>query len=451
MHMKLLKSNRLLQTLKAFFEKHYQPGRPLLLGYSGGRDSELLFHLLLLLRKDRPFELHLAHVDHGWRKESADQAEGLKKKAKLFDCPFHLKRLSEKNSEEDARKLRFSFFQTLFAFHGFQALLLAHHKNDVAETVFKRFLEGAHLPFLFGMEEKSVMGNISIWRPLLPISKKEILDYSREKKLSSIDDATNRDPSYLRARMRQELLPFLEKSFGKSILQNLYEASVRSSELKKYLDGKTQHALEKTILGPLGYVVPMSVYSSLERVEKIHLLKRICQEKRIELSRASLQEILSWTEKKKTALRFFTKEALFVLDRDSLFIQTESFPPFEKELPLCEGSWEIGAWRVSVLRSEDKGKDQNSWEDFWKSGAFLYLPEGKYSLSLAKHPAGCMQGPSLKKWWEVHKTPAFMRKHLPVIYQGEKVVGEFLSGKRLCRNPQGPLWKVGIKIRAYVQ
>jgi tRNA(Ile)-lysidine synthase len=443
MHMKLVKSNQLLQILHSFFEKHFQPGRPLLLGYSGGYDSELLFHLLMQLRKEISFELHLAHVDHGWREESSWQASLLEKKAKSFSCPFHCKRLPQKNSEEEARELRFAFFKTLFATHGFQALLLAHQKNDLAETVFKRFLEGAHLPQLFGMEEISFKENMPIWRPLLSVSRKEILSFVKKEGLSAIEDATNCDPQYLRARMREEMIPYVEKSFGKSILQNLFEASLRSLELKKYLDKKTQKAWESIMQGPYGAVLPLDSFSFLEPLEQSHLLKRLSFVLKIELSRSSIHFLLTWKRKKKNSFRFLTKEAIFSWEKEHLFIQTQPFGMLGKSLPFQEGVYEEGSWRIGIERVEKKEEDQNSWKDAWENRAYLFLPFGEYELTSPNPSSLCVNGRRLKKWWE--KAPLLLRKELPVICSQGRVAGDFVSGKSFFPEATGAFWKVSLE------
>ncbi len=450
MHMESVKSNRLLQQVRTFFKKYFAPGKPLLLGYSGGYDSELLLHLLTLLKKEFAFDLHLAHVDHGWREESREEAEHLRKKAEGLGYPFHCKRLEKKTGEEEARSLRFAYFKTLFARFEYQAVLLAHQKNDLAETVFKRFLEGAHLPFLYGMEERKEMEGLILWRPLLSISKKEIMEFLRENRLAAIDDPSNRKSSFLRARMREELLPYVEKSFGKSVLHNMAEASVRSSELKNYLDKKTQNAWEKIIQGPLGYLVPKNAFSSLERVEQEHLFKRISQEKRINVPRDLLTQLLLRQEEK--SFRFVTKGALFIWERDNLFIQTRPFPPWKRELLLQEGVWEEEEWRLAVTKVEKKKKDQNSGFDVWKNEMVLYLPIEKYRLMCAQAKDRCVGGTCLKKWWQTHKTFAFMRPHLPVVYLKGQVVGEFLSGKSLSDRSLGVFpthvacWRIALEI-----
>lgn len=136
---------------KEFLFVHWDRKKPLLLGYSGGPDSKALLYALLECDA-RP---HLAHVDHGWREESRAEAEECRAEAIKLGLPFHTIRLDIPKKEDAARIARFSFFQSLYRTGPFQALLLAHQADDLAETVLKRTLEGAHLAFLGGMEAAS--------------------------------------------------------------------------------------------------------------------------------------------------------------------------------------------------------------------------------------------------------------------------------------------------------
>jgi tRNA(Ile)-lysidine synthase len=262
------------KTVSLFLAKHWEKHRPLLLGYSGGPDSKALLYTLL----DAGCKsVHLAHVDHGWRGRSAEEATALELEAKSLGLPFFTCRLESIEGELAAREARFAFFLSLFKKVPFQALLLAHQAEDRAETVLKRVLEGAHLPFLGGMEEVSQMQGMELWRPLLSVHRKEIDAYLKSKHLEALIDPTNFDPAYLRARMRLELFPLVEKHFGKGIAKNLSCLSDRAYELKAYLENKTSG------------ILPNADLSKLERIEARYLLQKWAK---IPLSRDLLERVL---------------------------------------------------------------------------------------------------------------------------------------------------------------
>lgn len=254
-----------LSLAKDFLGVHWDRVSPLLLGYSGGPDSKALLYTLL----EFGISPHIAHVDHGWRSESREEAEKLKEEARSLDLPFHTIRLSpaEKNREDAARKGRYAFFQSIYGQAPFQALLLAHQAEDLAETVLKRIFEGASLPFLGGMKPVSEFSGMTIWRPFLKTRRSKILAFLEEKSLTPLIDPSNADSAYLRARMRLEIFPYLTESFGKEIVDNLVLLSERSHELREYLDGKT------------------------DRMEQKHLLQRLAKEHSLKLSREMIDRL----------------------------------------------------------------------------------------------------------------------------------------------------------------
>ena len=259
-----------MEKAKQFLLAHWDRQSPLLLGYSGGPDSKALLYALLEAGCQA---LHVAHVDHGWREESAREAEGLREEIEALGLPFHTTRLAPPargNLEAVAREERMGYFLRLFQETPYQALLLGHQADDLAETSLKRLFEGAHLPFLGGMEAVSHWEGVSLWRPLLGVRRREILHFLKRKGLQPLFDPTNEDPLFLRARMRKETLPFLSRSFGKEVGENLASLSERAYELKRYLDRKIASCrVEKGEWGGAAQC------EGLERIEARHLLQKV--------------------------------------------------------------------------------------------------------------------------------------------------------------------------------
>lgn len=275
----------LTKTVKKFIETKGDRTLPVLLAYSGGPDSKALLYSLL----DAGIKPHLAHVDHGWRAESAQEALILQLEAAELGVPFHTIRLSERplaNLEDHGRESRLEFFRKLFDEIPFQALLLAHHKDDVAETALKRIFEGAHLSFLGGMCEVSALFGMPIWRPLLSVRKTELITFLKDKAQSAFYDKTNDDPAFLRTRLRSTLLPQLASSFGKEIVSNLALLSSRAFELKAYLDKKI--AQIPKLEGDWGVAFDLK---GVELLEARHLLKSHIS------SREQIETVLNITPK----------------------------------------------------------------------------------------------------------------------------------------------------------
>ena len=307
-----------MKRVKEFLQKHWDGKSPLLLGYSGGPDSKAL---LLSLVEFFPF-LHVAHVDHGWRAESFSEAKRIQEEIEALGLGFYTVRLNlpkEGNLEDLSRKARLSFFASLFEKIPFQALLLGHHADDLAETALKRVFEGAHLAHLGGMEKISSWDQMRVWRPLLGIGKKGIVAFLEELGTGAFSDPTNFDPTYLRSRFRSQTLPFLEENFGKNMRENLCVLSERSYELRTYLDGKIAH-------------VPLQRYSwgvsfcclGLERIERRHLLQKIALEQGICIPRTLLESVLDWISSREKIRRAFLQSKWIFSGRNSIAISENS-------------------------------------------------------------------------------------------------------------------------------
>lgn len=297
-----------MKQIAEFLKRHWDQKSPLLLACSGGTDSKTLLYVL----HESRVNLHVAHVDHGWRAESVEEAEELKKEVQSLGYPFHTTRVppSEKNREADARQKRLEFFRSLFDKFPFQALLLAHQAEDLAETVLKRILEGAYLSSIGGMQPISNLEKMPVWRPMLFVKKAEILSFLKEKKLNPFLDPTNSDPAYLRSRIREEIFPFLNRSFRKETVGNLVWFSERAYELKEYLERKTASIPRSE--GPWGTALFLQ---GVERLEARYLLKKYAR-----LSRHLLEKILDGV-KEGGLKRKITPHIL--VDRGTVFLLSE--------------------------------------------------------------------------------------------------------------------------------
>ena len=264
----------------AFLKRHWDGKSPLLLGYSGGPDSKALLYALIACG----VAPHVAHVDHGWRKESSLEAEEIRREISSLNLPYYTTRLEGCTTEESARLARLSFFKEISC----HAVLLAHQADDWAETALKRVLEGAHLPFLGGMDPVSTWGELTLWRPLLKVPKRELEEYLALLQLTPFYDPTNSDSAYLRSRMRMEILPDLSRSFGKEVSSNLTALAERASELKSYLDRK---------------VAGKGIEELTERVERRHLLQSLAKKGGVTLPKTVLEPLLDAIEAGKTGWR----------------------------------------------------------------------------------------------------------------------------------------------------
>lgn len=241
----------LIQSVDNFF-KPYGSAK-WLLALSGGSDSMALFHCLLALDK-RAFVI--AHVDHGWRKESQEEAKVLQKMAEQHQITFHLKTLDPStlkgNLEASCRTARYAFFKEICLRYNLEGVMTAHHQSDQAETILKRVFEGTHWTNLPGLQAEGMVEGLKVIRPLLEIPKKVITDFLNEKQIHYFHDKTNDDVKFLRAKMRHQMLPELNHRFGKDVQPSLIHLGNEMREVRDYIEEMLEPYLLRCQRSPAG-------------------------------------------------------------------------------------------------------------------------------------------------------------------------------------------------------
>lgn len=222
----------------------------LLLGVSGGPDSLAMLHLFVALRKEFKLTLTACHFNHALRKE-ADAEEQFVKKT-CGDCS--VKCLSEKKPvadffdgdslEQTARQLRYDFFLKCGRQVKAKKLVLAHHKDDLAETVLMRIIRGAGLRGLRAILPRSKYKSLTVVRPLMEFRKQELVDWLDKNKFDYCIDESNFSEEFLRNKVRLKLLPLLAQ-INPAIVDSLYHLSQITALDYDYLETTAREALAK--------------------------------------------------------------------------------------------------------------------------------------------------------------------------------------------------------------
>jgi tRNA(Ile)-lysidine synthase len=197
----------------------------IIIGVSGGPDSVCLLDILAKIKDKSGTELHIAHVNYNLRKNDSEKDEKLVQKLaeKYQICLSVLKsekiRKNEIN-EENLRKIRYDFFEKIRRELKYDLIAVAHNQDDQVETFFLHLIRGAGLQGLSGMKYK----NGKIIRPLLGVSKKEVTEYLKNNKLDFRIDRTNQEDNFFRNKVRNKLIPILQKNFNANIKKTISDS-----------------------------------------------------------------------------------------------------------------------------------------------------------------------------------------------------------------------------------
>lgn len=243
-------------------------GETVLTAVSGGADSVALADVLVSLVPELDLKVHLVHVNHGLRPEADAEQLSVERLAGDLGVPCHVERVTVlreppwEGLEAEARRARYGAFRAVAERIGAQRIATAHTADDQAETVLMRLLEGAGPRGLAGIAP--VRGLLI--RPLLEARRTDVEAHLRARGLAWMEDASNRDPRFLRNRVRHDVLPFLERAVDPGIAAGL----ARSAGLVRALMDDLEEAGERELArlgrrGGAGWVFGIADLRALPR------------------------------------------------------------------------------------------------------------------------------------------------------------------------------------------
>ena len=199
-----------------FLQTYSVGGRRLCVGLSGGLDSIVLLHLLVALREACGVSLSVLHVHHGLSPNAEAWTEFCTRICTEWGVPLAVERVhiaadDARGIEAAARAARYE----AYARQDCDAIVLAHHRDDQAETLMLQLLRGAGIKGLAAMPAERGLedGAVRLLRPLLDVERDELRAYAEAHGLAWIEDESNRDTRYARNFLRHEVLPVVEQRF----------------------------------------------------------------------------------------------------------------------------------------------------------------------------------------------------------------------------------------------
>lgn len=212
--------NKLLAQMRRY--EMVQPGDTVICAVSGGADSMALLFSLYLLQKKLEITLEAAHFNHGLRGAQSDRDEAFVQAfCRDYGISLHCGRgkviAGKKGLEAAARDARYAYFATLSG-----KIATAHTANDNAETVLMHLVRGTALKGLGGISP--VNGNVI--RPMLTVTRQEVLDFLKEYSIPWVEDSTNGEDTFLRNRLRHNVMPLLEQE-NPCLAENLSQMAMQ--------------------------------------------------------------------------------------------------------------------------------------------------------------------------------------------------------------------------------
>ena len=424
----------------------------ILAAVSGGPDSVALGHILWrYAREQRPRGLTVAfsHVHHGIRRESDAESLLVQKMAADLGVPcfvhhFDAKeyaRLSGQSFQAAAREWRYSSWQEDCRREGYTLLATAHHLGDQAETILYRLLRGSGTAGLAGIYPHKN----NIIRPLLDISKEEILEYCRQEGLAYALDRSNLEPLYDRNRIRLELLPELAQKYNPQIEAVLGRTATVLRWDEEYLGIKTEEAWEK--------------YYQVGPAEEVCLDRAAFQEPAAILSRLLRRAAAAVTKEPRGIAFGFVEKIMAskkqtgwsqdlpglrveILSREIRFSKMKKKgaelpgPELNYAVPLRLGEWvrvasseiTVGLFPGAGIGGQPGVQDLRETEDLWTVFDARELAESGHSLVCRSRAESdkmwfrTVGHKALKKVFQEARVSAAARKKLPLIAVADEVL-----------------------------
>lgn len=389
--------------------------RRLVVGVSGGLDSTVLLHLLQVQAPRHGRELLAVHVHHGLSPHADHWMAHVTSVCSEWQIPLQAHRVAVDRVASLEAAARVARYQALAAslVEG-DALLLAQHEDDQAETLLFRLMRGAGVTGLGSMHEVGVLASpdnlaVPLWRPLLGVARQSLLHYAQQHDLVWVDDESNHDARYARNFLRNDILPALRQHWP-AVTQVLAATAGRMQEADALLQEMAAGMAADCIDGQHRLLVPPVLALSAAR-----------------------QRLL---------LRFWLQRQSFLLPDEAMLerIREEVMMAREDAAPhLLWSGCEIRRYRQHLYAMPPLPEVPVDWTATWIPAEPLLLPDGRVlSVSL---PAGVVLADchvrfrkggetlrghgmthDLKKMLQTSGIPSWERERLPLVFSGGELM-----------------------------
>lgn len=423
------------------------PGAGVLCALSGGADSMYLLCRLLEGREQYGWTVSAAHFNHGLRPTAQRDEDFVRdwcggQNIPLYTCRENVAEYAFRNKlsvEEAGRELRYAFLEETAEREGPALIATGHHAGDNAETVLMNLIRGCGLKGLTGIRSRRG----SIVRPMLNMTRREILDYLEKHGVPHVEDETNGDPAYTRNRVRLQLLPLLEE-LNPRAAEHICEAAARLREDEEELSRQAARISGQGLDIPDGVAVHVDLLREAPRPIALRACGQLLERAGLSGEAVHREGMLSLAlgDDPSAALdvpggRIWRQYGLLALSPGR-----EAVPPEPREL--AEGQLHWGSWAIGCVPAVCPEKAYVTAQNF-------YLKPDRYvvrsrregdALTLGKRPAK-----TVKKLMIEGRVPAHSRESVPVLEAGGRAaaLGGFGPDREFLAEPGAPALHIILK------
>lgn len=294
--------------------------KTLAVAYSGGIDSQVLLNIAYRLKDELSFDLIIIHVNYNLRGEDSTNDELFARDmAKKYNIEIYVKEIKPnsyngKNIQLEARNDRYNFFEELHNKKIYDYLLIAHNKDDLAETIIYRMIKGAGTNVYKSLRDKKGY----ILRPILNFYRKDIEAYARNNNLEHREDVSNKKNYYSRNKIRNLIIPMLEE-INTNAKNNIIRFAKRSYEETYILRKKINKLYKKNIS-------EKNTKLNIEKIKNINelfikkIIVKFLAKNNIEITEKRVSEILKVIKSDKPNIKLRLDN--FYLIKEYNFIKT---------------------------------------------------------------------------------------------------------------------------------
>ena len=402
--------NFLVENVKNLNEK------TLAVAYSGGIDSQTVLHIIYKLKKELGFNLIIVHINYNLRGSESKEDESFARNiAKKYDLNIYIKEIKEgsynkKNIQNEARKDRYNFFEELYNKNIFDYLIIAHNKDDFAETIIYRMIKGAGADIYNCLKKK----NDYILRPLLDFYRTDIENYSKENNLEYREDSSNKKNKYARNKIRNLIIPLLE-TINKKSKDNIIKFSKRIYLENSFLRKKINNIYRKNLINK--NVINIENIKNLNKIFLNRIVIKFLSESaknEIEINEKRILEIIKIIKSKKSNSILRLDNFNLIKEYDKLVVEKIEKKENEKIYLKIEkdGIYKFAGKKISFKTIENKNINYKE-KLYIKCDYPIIVRQRKNADFLLSYPNG--EKKFLRKIFIDSKIPLRKRNSIPII------------------------------------